>query len=372
MKMALVHDYLVQGIRGAERVVDVLHEMYPDAPVYTLLYDPERMEERLREWDIRTSLLQDIPGALRLYKMLYFLMPVGIEYLDLSEYDLVLSSSCGWSKSAPQREDALHVSYVHSPARFLWFWADEYIRTLRVNGLVKLLVRATLPPLREWDRRTAMRPQHLVCNSETTRRRIREAWGREAEVIHPPCDTNKFTPGAEQDEYFLVVCTLNPYKRVDIAVEAFNRLGLPLVVVGDGPELEFLRERARGNVTLVGKVSDQEIVNYYARCRAFIMPQEEDFGIAPLEAQACGRPVIAFRAGGALETVRENETGLFFDEQSSQALMEAVQRFDTMQFRPEACRAQAERFSIDRFRRRLGEYVARRWEEHQASLATRG
>lgn len=366
MKMALVHDYLVQGIRGAERVVDVLHDMYPEAPVYTLLYDPERMEDRLREWDIRTSLLQDIPGALRLYKMLYFLMPVGVDYLDLSEFDLVLSSSCGWSKSAPQREGALHVSYVHSPARFLWFWADEYIRTLRANPLVKLAVRASIPPLRDWDRRTAMRPQHLVCNSLTTRRRIREAWGREAEVIHPPCDTDKFVPGDQVGDYFLAVCTLNPYKRVDVAVEAFNELGLPLVVVGDGPELEYLRERAGANVELVGKVSDEEIANYYARCRAFIMPQEEDFGIAPLEAQACGRPVIAFGAGGALETVVDGQTGIFFDRQRPESLIEALRRFQSMQFSPQACRAQAERFSIEQFRHKLGDYVERRWQEHQA------
>ena len=366
MRMALVHDYLVQGIRGAERVVDVLHEMYPQAPVYTLLYDPDRMEDRLREWDIRTSLLQDIPGALRLYKMLYFLMPVGMDYLDLSEFDLVLSSSCGWSKSAPQREGALHLSYVHSPARFLWFWANEYINTLRAGPLTRLAVRATIPALRDWDRRTAMRPQHLACNSETTRMRIREAWGREAEVIHPPCDTHKFVPGGEVEDYFLAVCTLNPYKRVDVAIEAFNRLGLPLVVVGDGPELEPLRERAAPNVTLVGKVPDEEIANYYARCRAFIMPQEEDFGIAPLEAQACGRPVIAYRAGGALETVVEGETGIFFNAQQPEALVEAVKRFRDDDFSAEACRLQAERFSTAVFKRRLGDWVERRREEHQA------
>jgi glycosyltransferase involved in cell wall biosynthesis len=364
MKMALVHDYLVQGIRGAERVVDVLHEMYPDAPVHTLLYDPDRMEDRLREWDIRTSLLQDIPGALRLYKKLYFAMPAGIDYMDLSEYDFVLSSSCGWSKSAPQREGALHVSYVHSPARFLWFWADDYIRTLRANPLVKLAVRATIPPLRDWDRRTAMRPQHMVCNSETTRLRIREAWGREAEVIHPPTDTDQFTPGDEDGDYFLAVCTLNPYKRVDVAVEAFNRLGLPLMVIGDGPELDYLRAQAGPNIEFAGKVPDEQMANYYARCRAFVMPQEEDFGIAPLEAQACGRPVIAYRAGGALETVHDGETGLFFDAQEPGSLVEAVERFEAQHFSKDACREQAMRFSVDEFKRKLGDYVERKWNEH--------
>ncbi|MGD9497179.1 MAG: glycosyltransferase [Armatimonadota bacterium] len=366
MKLAIVHDYLVQGIRGAERVVDVLHEMWPEAPVYTLLYDPERMEERLREWDIRTSLLQDIPGALSLYKALYFLMPVAIDHLDLSEHDLIVSSSCGWSKSAPQREGALHVSYVHSPARFLWFWAREYIDTLRVGPLAKALVRISVPPLREWDRRTAMRPQHLVCNSETTRRRIREAWGRDATVIHPPVNTEQFQPGGDPEDYYLVVCTLNPYKRVDVAVQAFNRLGLPLVVIGDGPDLEVLERSAAQNVTFLGKVPDDEIAGWYARCRAFVMPQEEDFGIAPLEAQACGRPVIAYRGGGALETVIEGTTGVFFDAQTPESLIEAVARFDAAQFSPEACRNNALSFGVDRFKQQFGDYVQARWQEHTA------
>jgi len=365
MKMAIVHDYLVQGIRGAERVVDVFHEMYPDAPIYTLLYDPDRMEERLRSWDIRTSLLQEIPGALRLYKKLFLLMPAAIDRLDLSEYDLVLSSSCGWSKSAPQADGALHISYVHSPARFLWFWAEEYVSTLRTNPLARALVRTTLPPLRAWDRRTAQRPQHLVCNSETTRRRIKEAWGRDATVIHPPVDTSNFLPQDEDEEYFLTVGTLNPYKRVDVAVEAFNRLGLPLVVVGDGPELERLSDLAGEDVYMLGKVPDEEIVGHYARCRAFVMPQEEDFGIAPLEAQSCGRPVIAYRSGGALETVLEGETGTFFDQQTPEALMEAVRRFEAASFDKQTCRNNALRFSVEGFKERLGQYVEDRWREHR-------
>jgi len=372
VKLALVHDYLVQGIRGAERVVDVLHEMYPDAPVFTLLYDPERMEERLREWDIRTSLLQDVPGALRLYKKLYFAMPAAIDCLDLSEFDLVVSSSCGWSKSAPQREGALHVSYVHSPARFLWFWAEEYIATLRAGWAAKAFVRFTLEPLRAWDRRTAQRPQFMVCNSQTTRRRIREAWGREAEVIHPPVNTDQFVPnGAPPEDFFLVVCTMNPYKRVDVAVEAFNRLGLPLVIVGDGPEQEVLEASAAHNVTFLGKVPDDEIADWYSRCRAFVMPQEEDFGIAPLEAQAAGRPVIAYRAGGALETVQEGHTGVFFDAQTPEALIAAVEDFGAERLTPEACRANADSFGIDTFKRRFGGYVEQCWEEHLAGHSAR-
>lgn len=366
MKLAIVHDYLVQGIRGAERVVDVLHEMYPDAPIHTLLYDADRMEDRLREWDIRTSLLQRVPGALKLYKKLFFLMPLAIDRLDLREYDLIISSSCGWSKSAPQREGALHVSYVHSPARFLWFWADEYIETLAAGWAAKAFVRATIPPLRAWDRRTAQRAQYLVCNSLTTQRRIREAWGRDARVIHPPVNLEQFRPEGEPEDYYLAVCTLNPYKRVDVAVEAFNRLGLPLTVVGDGPDFDSLRERANENVRFTGKVPDDEIAGLYARCRGFVMPQEEDFGIAPLEAQACGRPVVAYRAGGALETVIEGETGVFFDQQTPEALIEAVTRFETLEFDPGRCRRNAERFGVGVFKRKFGDYVEMRWQEHMS------
>ncbi len=366
MKLALVHDYLVQGIRGAERVVDVLHEMFPDAPIHTILYDAERMEERLREWDIRPSLLQDIPGALKLYRKLYFLMPVAIDYLDLSEFDMVISSSCGWSKSAPQRDGALHVAYCYSSARFLWFWADQYIRSLRVSPVARAFVRATIPPLRDWDRRTAQRPQHMVAISETTRQRIRDAYLREPDLIYPPVDTDKFVPGDVPEDYFLVVSALNPYKRVDLAIEACNRLGLPLKVVGDGPEFDLLAEIAGPTVEMCGKVPDEEIVGYYQRCRAFTMPQEEDFGLTPLEANATGRPVIAYRSGGATETMVEGVTARFFDEQTVESLVEALESFDASEFNPDECRENALRFSIPRFKQEFGQYVERRWEEHIA------
>ena len=366
MKLAIVHDYLVQGIRGAERVVDVLHEMFPDAPVHTLLYDPDRMEDRLREWDISPSLLQDIPGALSLYKKLFFLMPVAMDYLDLSEYDLVISSSCGWSKSAPQRDGALHIAYYYSPARFLWFWADEYISSLKVNPLAKAAVRAMLPPLRAWDRRTAARPQHMVAISQVTFGRMQDAYQRTPDrVIYPPANTEKFVPGDDQPEdYFLLVSALNAYKRVDLAVEACNRLQLPLKVIGDGEEFDALCEIAGPTVEMLGKVPDDEIVGYYQRCRAFLMPQLEDFGLTPLEANACGRPVIAFRGGGALETMVDGLSCRFFGEQTADSLVEALEGFDHTRFSPDACRENALRFSAEGFRRQFGDYVEMRWDEH--------
>lgn len=367
MKVALVHDYLVQGIRGAERVVDVLHEMFPDAPVFPLLYDPERMEERLREWDIRPSLLQDVPGALSLYRKLYFLMPVAMDLLPLDEFDLVISSSCGWSKSAPQREDALHIAYCYSPARFLWFWANEYIDTLRASSVQKALVRASLPPLRDWDRRTAQRPTWMVAISETTRGRMRDAYQREPDtVIYPPANTDMFLPGEEPEDYFLIVSALNPYKRIDLAIEACNRLNLPLKVVGDGPDFEVLSELAGPTVEMTGKVPDDEIVGYYQRCRAFIMPQVEDFGLTPLEANACGRPVVAFRGGGAIETMVDGKTCRFFDAQTIDSLVGALETFDDAAFDPQTCRDNALRFSTERFKQQFGDYVESRWREHSS------
>ncbi len=368
MKLALVHDYLVQGIRGAERVVDVLHEMYPDAPVFTLLYDADRMEDRLRQWDIRPSMLQSIPGALKLYKRLYFLMPMAIDRLPLEEFDVVLSSSCGWSKSAPQRENALHIAYCYSPARFLWFWSDQYIDTLKANALTKAIVRATLPPIRSWDRRTAQRPNHMLAISRTTYRRMVRAYARNPDaIIHPPADTEKFTPDDDEPEdYFLIVSSLNPYKRVDLAVEACNRLELPLKVVGDGQEFDRLSEMAGPTVEMVGRVPDDEIVEYYRRCRAFIMPQIEDFGLTPLEANACGRPVVVFRDGGATETMIQGETCRFFDEQTAESLADALDSFCDDAYNPDVCRENALRFSTERFKEELGDYVERCVQEHTA------
>ncbi|MBD3292081.1 MAG: glycosyltransferase [Armatimonadia bacterium] len=366
MKLALVHDYLVQGIRGAERVVDVLHEMYPDAPMFTLMYDPDRMEDRLRDWDIRPSILQDIPGALSLYKKLYFLMPMAMDRLPLDEFDLVISSSCGWSKSAPQGADALHIAYCYSPARFLWFWADEYISSLKINSVAKAMVKATLPPIRRWDRRTAQRPQHMIAISETTYGRMQQAYQRDPDtIIYPPANTDKFVPGDDEPEdYFLIVSALNPYKRVDLAVEACNRLGLPLKVVGGGEEFDRLAEMAGPTGEMCGKVPDQEIVGYYQRCKAFIMPQVEDFGLTPLEANGCGRPVVAFRGGGATETMVEGVSCRFFDEQTVESLAAALEDFDETRFSPDRCRENALRFSIDRFKQQFGGYVEMRWQEH--------
>lgn len=358
MRVALAHDYLVQGIRGAERVLSVLHELWPEAPVYTLVHDPQAMGEQCAGWDVRTSLLQRIPGGVRHYQKLFALMPWAVERLPLAHYDLVISSSSAWVKSVRTRPGATHVCYCHSPARFLWHWSEEYIATLRAGGAAKWAARKLIPRLRVWDRRTAQRPTHYVANSEAVRERIRKYWDRHAEVIPPPVDTAGFVPEDVDEDYYLIVAALTPYKSVDVAIEAFNELGRPLVVVGDGPRRADLERLAGSNVRLVGKVPEEEVRRLYARCRAFVMPQEEDFGIAPVEAMSAGRPVIAYGAGGAVGTVLEDETGVFFREQTVAGLIDAVRRFEGMSFDKTRCRERARQFDTECFKQRFSQFVA--------------
>ncbi|MBC7286612.1 MAG: glycosyltransferase [Armatimonadetes bacterium] len=363
MRLAIVHDYLVQGIRGAERVVLEMHRCYPDAPIYTLLFDPQRMGPPWDELDVRPSWLQSLPGALRLYKSLYFLMPLGIEWMRIAECDVVLSSSSAWAKNVRPPRGALHVCYCYTPARFLWHWAREYVRTLRLSAPSRWLVQATLPPLRWWDRRGTGRVHAFIAISKTVQERIRRYYRRESFLVYPPVDTERFTlSAAEPDDYYLVVSALNPYKRVDLAIEACNRLGVRLKIVGDGPEFERLAKMAGPTVEMIGKVPDEELPELYAKCRAFLMPQEEDFGIAAVEAQACGRPVVAYAAGGALETVIDGGTGVLFPEQTAECMAQAIRKLDSIDISPQACRQNADRFNTQRFRAELTGLISELWE----------
>lgn len=367
MRIALVHDYLMQGIRGAERVLVAIHELYPDAPVYTLLYDPEVMAPLCAGWDVRPSFLQRLPGARRLHQRLAPLMPRATESLPLREYDLVLSASSAWVKSVRTRPDAVHVCFCHSPARFLWHWRDEYLRTFRAGGLSKALAYRLTDRLRRWDQATCYRPTAYIANSRLVQARILEFYGRDSTLIHPPVETDRFLPEDRDEDYFLLVSALNPYKRADLAVEAFTRAGLPLVVVGEGPERERLQAMAGPTVQILGRTEDDEVRQLVSRCRAFLMPQEEDFGIAAVEAQSAGRPVIAYGAGGALETVIENETGLFFAEQTPESLLDAVHRFGRTPFDKRRIRENALRFSKERFQREYQAEVERVLGDHRAS-----
>ena len=364
MKVAIVHDWLNQ-MGGAEVVLEALAEMYPQAPIYTAMYWPQVMPEEYRAWDIRTSFMDGLPLVKRYHQPFLPLYPLAFESFDFTGYDLVISNKSGFCHGVITTPNTLHICYCLTPTRFLWNY-HEYVQR---EGVAAGLARLALPPflsyLRLWDRAAADRVDHFVAISRTVQRRIAKYYRRDSVVIHPPVDTTKFAPSDSHDDYFLIVSRLIPYKRIDLAVQAFNELGLPLVIVGDGRDRDSLRALAESNIEFLGRVPDEKIGDYFARCRAFILPGQEDFCIAPVEAQAAGRPVIAYAAGGALDTVREGVTGAFFHDQTPEALIEAIKEFDETSYDPAVIRRHAERFDRRVFKERLSEFIEQKYAEHR-------
>ncbi|HEY0070423.1 MAG TPA: glycosyltransferase [Chloroflexia bacterium] len=364
MKIALVHDYLNQ-YGGAERVLDALHGVYPSAPVYTSIYAPALMPGHYRGWDIRTSFMQRLPGVARRHQLYLPLYPFAVESYDLSGYDVVLSSSSAFAKGAITDIGTLHICYCHNPMRFAWNYHD-YIKGERVGRKVQAFLPLVLNYVRLWDEVSARRVDAYIANSRMVARRIQKRYQREATVINPPVDTAHYRPDPDaQGDYFLIVSRLIPYKRIDLAIEAFNRLGLPLKVAGAGRQEAELRAMAHANIEFLGKLHDPELKRLYAGCKAFIFPGMEDFGITPLEAQASGRPVIAYGAGGALETVVPGVTGEFFKEQTADSLAEVVSRFNAHDYDPAAIRRHAETFDTEVFKRRIAEFVQRHLDDRR-------
>lgn len=355
-RVALVHDWLIT-LGGADRTLLALHDLFPHAPVYVSLYDPARLPGEFQHLDVRPSWLQRIPGAMRRHRWLVPVMPLVFQAMRLDGAEVILSSSHACAKGVRKPAGAVHICYCYTPMRYAWDLRDEYLRSLPVA--LRPPARAALAWLRHWDRATAAEVDYFVAISQCVADRIRRHYGREAAVIYPPVDTDYFTPSGHPEGFFLVVSRLVPYKRVDLAVEAFHRLGRPLVVVGDGPEAPRLRAMARSNITLVGEVSDAALRGYYRQCAALVFPGEEDFGLVPVEAQACGRPVIALGRGGALESVAAGVTGMFFAEPTVDALVGAVRAFDASAFDPVLIRRHAGRFSRQRFYEQMGEFVER-------------
>jgi len=364
MRVALVHDYLNQ-MGGAELVLLALHDLFPQAPIYTSIYEPSRVDRRFRSMDIRTSFMQRLPLVKRHHQPFLPLYPFAFESLDLRAYDLVISDSSAFAKGIVTRPDALHVCYCHTPMRWAWNYGD-YVEREHLGRLA----RTALPPfitwLRGWDYATAARVDYFVANSPTVAGRIAKYYRREALVMPPPVDTSRFYIAPQRDDYFLIVSRLIPYKRIDLAVQAFTMLGLPLHVVGGGRDEKRLRAMAGPTVKFLGALSDDEKRNQMARCRAFIFPGEEDFGITPVEAQASGRPVIAYGAGGALASVVEGSTGLFFFQQTPEALAEVVSTFHDEYFDPQAIRRHAEEFDTQRFSRRFTQFLETKIAAHPA------
>lgn len=357
-RIALVHDWLNQ-VGGAENVLEELVALFPGAPVYTSMYAPERMPPPYRQWPIRTSFMQHLPGVTTRHQAYLPLYPLAFARTELRGYDLVLSNKSGFCHGVTT-PGAVHVCYCLSPTRYLWLY-EQYREREQINRLISLGLQPLLAWLRRWDRAAAQRVDHFVAISREVQQRIRTIYGRASEIIYPPVDTTFFTPDptVPVGDYFLIVSRLIPYKRVDLAVAAFRQLPHEkLIIVGDGRDRATLQAAASTNVTFLGWQSREQVRTLLRGCKAFLFPGLEDFGIAPVEAMAAGRPVIAFGGGGALDTVAAGVTGAFFAAQTLQSLLAALQGFDATAYDPAACQAQADRFSVANFRRNLLAYLA--------------
>lgn len=367
MRVALIHDHLTQ-YGGAERVLEAFQAIWPNAPTYTLRFDLDTLGpagQAFQHKDIRTSFLARLPLARRGFRWLLPLMPMATESYDLSEFDVIISNSSAFSKGVITAPHALHICYCHTPTRYLWSDSDSYVDELRAPGIVKLILPWLLHKLRSWDQLAAQRVDKFIANSETVQRRIQKYYRRDSQVVYPPVDTDKFSISNEPKNYFLTGGRLVAYKRFDIVVDAFTKLGKPLKIFGSGPELADLKRRAGPNVEFVGRVSDDERARLFAQALAFINPQEEDFGITPVESMAAGRPVIAYRRGGAIETVIDGVTGILFDEQSWEELADTVLQFDANKFDPQKIRAHAEQFATKIFRKHIYELIHTLWDAHK-------
>jgi glycosyltransferase involved in cell wall biosynthesis len=357
MRVAIVHDYLNQ-MGGAERVVESFHRLWPDAPIFTTIADRDAMPVSLRDADIRVSWMQRLPAWRRHFRAYLPLYPFAIEAMDLRGFDVIVSSSSAWAKAAPASPGAVHVCYCHTPMRWVWDY-ERYVAREGFGPVTRLALPPLIAALRRWDVRTASRPTHLVVNSGVVQERVRRCWGRDSEVLPPPVETARFSVGSGEGQSYLVVARMAHYKRLDLAVAAFTQLGLPLEIIGDGPARRALEAVAGPTIRFRGRVDDAGVAQAMRECRALVFPGEEDFGITPLEANASGRPVIAFRAGGATETVRDGVTGVLFAEQTPESLAEAVRRAAAIPWNAALIREHAEAYAVERFESRFRAIVER-------------
>lgn len=395
MRVAIVHDWLT-GMRGGEKCLEVFCEIYPEADIFTLFHRPGSVSEVIERHRIHTSPLQRIPGARRRYRYMLPLMPTAVRMFSLVDYDFILSSSHCVAKGARGSYETYHLSYCHTPMRYAWSGYEAYFASL--GGAARWFFPRLVEYLRRWDNEANRGVHDFIANSHTVAERIRNYYGRQAEVLYPPVDTEFYRSRNERvSDYYLMVTAFAPYKRVDAAIEAFGRLGRPLKVVGEGQDFDRIRASGKPNVEFLGHQDDETIRQLYAGCRAFILPGEEDFGITPLEAQACGRPVLALGAGGALETVvgvnaqeykeppgfipwnqtgdgEAAPTGMFFSGSEPTDIEEAVVAFEKIedQFSPEAARRQAERFARENFKKAAAERFRRGWLNHRERLEKSG
>ena len=367
LKVALVHDYLNQ-YGGAERVLEELHTLFPSAPVYTSMYWPEKMSPIIRRLDVRTSFMQRLPMVTRNHQPFLLLYPLAFESFDLSEFDVVISNSSAFCKGVMTSPGTLHICYCLTPMRWVWNY-HAYVDRERLGWMARMVLPAAISQLRAWDVATAQNVDRFLAISRTVSSRVRKYYRRDSAVIYPPVNCDAFAlPPQPVEDYYLVVARLMPYKRIDLAVDAFTRLGIPLKVVGKGRNEAELRARAGRNVEFVGHVSDAELKQLYARCRGFVFPGEEDFGIAPLEANASGRPVIAYAAGGALDTVQDGRTGVLFEHQDVDSLIGAVRQAEATSWDSAELRQHARKFDRQVFRDQLLAFVGESVAAHAAGV----
>ena len=384
MKIAIVHDWLT-GMRGGEKCLEVLCKLYPYADLFTLLHIPGSVSQSIESHSIHTSFIQNLPFVKSKYRYYLPLMPFAIESFDLRKYDLILSSSHCVAKSVKPRPGSLHICYCHTPMRYIWDQFDQYFCRVKSGFIPWAIMKMLRPWLQWWDSKTSCRVDDYIANSRHVQKRIKKYYLKGATIIHPPVDTKRFKPsGEKKKDYFLIVSAFAPYKRVDLAVEAFNKLGYPFVVVGEGQDADLLRRMASSNIRFEGWLDDMSIADHYAGCRAFVFCGEEDFGISLLEAQAMGRPVIALGRGGALETVipdrktwkpdtgipenkTVNPTGVFFYEQTSEDLIKAIQHFESVesQFDAEKIQEHAAQFDVAVYRDRMKKFIEERLQRHR-------
>lgn len=363
MKIAIVHEFLTQ-LGGAERVLEALCELYPDAPIYTLVYNKSKTGKVFGKYDIRTSFLQKMPFinsslfGIAMYKWYLPLMPKAVELFDLSEYDLVISSSSAFAKGVIKNPKSVHVCYCYSPTRYLWNETSYYLKTAGIPWPISKIMPWVISKLRKWDYKAAQHPDYFIGISKEIKNRIEKYYDRKADVIYPFVDNEKFQVSKNIKDYYLIAGRMVPYKRNDIVVEAFNNLDLPLKVIGDGYGLKNLKKIAKSSkIEFLGRVSDSELKRYLSECKALIFPSNEDFGILPLEVNASGRPVIAYKKGGSIETVKDGVTGVFFNEQTPESLIKAIKNFHLEKYNPTLIREYAMSFDKKVFKKEFKEYI---------------
>lgn len=362
MKLTLVHDWLNQ-IGGAEDVLAFLVEMYPQHPIYTSIYAPEIMPEFYKNWDIRTLWMNRLPAIHRHHQPYLPLYPVAWGGLDLSEYDVILSNKSGFCHGVQYGEKTMHICYCLAPTRYVW-QMDAYLEREGLGSVVKAGLRPMISLMKKWDYAAAQRVTHFIAISTEIQQRIKTYYDRDSIIIYPPVDIRRFTvPDVEPEDYFLIVSRLIPYKRIDLAVQAATRLGVKLKIGGKGRDMDRLKELAGPTVEFLGYVPDDELPQLMAKCKAFIFPGLEDFGITPVQAQAAGRPVIAYAGGGALDTVIPGKTGEHFQELTIESLMNVMGDFDASAYSPVELRQHAAKFDVSVFKQQLGQFIDHTWTE---------